>query len=491
MAYTKTPTLDTYSSDRVSLFREIALRDGGSSGKDEDYVNVFIELVKQSKAGDQRRFIQKRAGTTQQISSVGASNIRGWYYWADESKLLYCVDNDIYVYNVETASSTTLTDVFSTTTGEVGFCEYLYDDGSTKIIACDGTATSGLITIDTSNTVVTCSDTDLPTHQPNPIFLDGYVFLVSNDGKIFNCELNNPLSWTTDAYVVAEQEADITLRIAKVNNYLLAFGKNSIEYYWDAANAAPDSPMQRNDAPIKYNGYLAGMSEYGNDLLFIGRDKAGQPDVFRLKDFKLENLGTPSISRYLNSTGTVLSSWSGNIVAIQGHIFYVISAGSSKTWAIDLDSGLVTRFAYQTNNTFDLNKTLVIESSSEVKTYFCLKNSSSAIYKFDESLYRDNGTNFSCIITTENNDFGTVNRKFMGRLSFVADRPVNASNIGIQWTDDDYQSFSSTRLCNLNLNLPAVYQLGEFRTRAFKFTYTDNYPLRIQDVEVNINKGNA
>lgn len=492
MAFSKSPTFDTYSSERVSLFREIALRDGGNAGKDEDYLNTFIEIVKQSKAGDQRRFVVKRAGTTLQVASVVSENIRGMYFWADQNKLLYCVNNDMYVYNVNTASTTTLSNVFSTTSGVVDFCEFLYDSGTTKIIATDGSATSGIITIDSSNTVVTASDVDLPAHNPNLVFLDGYLFIVeTSTGKIFNSDNNDPLSWTVDAYIVAEQEADLTIKIAKVNNYLLAFGRNSVEYYWDAANAAPDSPMQRNDSPIKYNGYIAGLAQYGNSLYYIGNDDHGQPDVFKLSDFKIENIGTPSISRYLNQAGAVLSAWTGNIIGIQGHTFYVVSAGSSKTWAIDLDNGLVTRFAYQSGNTFDLLYTIPVKSNTNVRTYFCLNNSTSAIYKFDESLYQDNGVNFSCIITTENNDFGTVNRKFMGRLSLICDRPGDASDISVQYTDDDYQTYTAARTINMNLNLPAIRQLGEFRNRAFKFTYTDNYPMRLQDIEVDINKGNS
>jgi len=37
------------------------------------------------------------------------------------------------------------------------------------------------------------------------------------------------------------------------------------------------------------------------------------------------------------------------------------------------------------------------------------------------------------------------------------------------------------------LEINGVY--GWFRQRIFKFTYTDNYPMRIQDIEVDINKG--
>lgn len=490
MPYSKNPISDTYSTQRVSLFREISLRDSGASGKDEDYLNVFVEIVKQGKAEDSRKFIQKRSGTTQEIASVAASNIRGMFFWTDQQKLLYCVGRNVYVYNVNTAVSTALTNVFATSSGTVGFCEFLYDTGDVKIVATDGTATSGIVTIDSSNTVVTGTDVDLPTHVPTPVFIDGYVFLIeSATGKIFNSENNNPLSWTTTAYIVPEQEADLTVNIAKLNNYLVAFGNDSIEYYWDAANAAPDSPMQRNDAPIKYNGYIGGLAQYGNSLYYIGKDAGGQPDIYKLSDFKIEAIGTPSISRYLNNSGAALSTWLGNIISIQGHSFYLVSCGLNKTWAIDLDTSLITRFAFQQGSTFDLLQSVVVKTNSTVKTYFCLSNGTSAVYKFDASLYQDNGVNYTCLITTDNNNFDTLNKKTMGRLGFNVDRPTADSNINIYWSDDDYISWSGPRTCNLNVDTPFIRQLGSFRNRVFKFTYTDNYSFRLQDVEVQINKG--
>jgi len=489
VAYTKAPTQDTYSSERVSLFREIALRDGGASGKDEDYLNVFTEIVKQTKAGDQRRFIMKRAGSSQAIASVGATAIRGMHFASDKNKLYYCVGRNIYVYSFATSLSTTLTNVFVTSTGAVGFTEFLYDDGSVKMVASDGSATSGIVTIDDANTVVTSADADIPAHDPNVVFLDGYLFLVQdNSSIIFNSVNNDPLSFTVDAIIAPEQEPDQVIRLAKINNYLIAFGSTSIEYYWDAANAAPDSPMQRNDTPIKINTYLGGFAQHGNAIFYIGADANGQPDAFVLKDFKLESIGTPSISRYLSSATSTVSSWKGAIVAIQGHVFYVINAGSNKSWVIDVDTGLVTRFAYQAQAIFDIYTSTNLFNTSSTRTYFSL-GTDSAIYRFDETLYQDSGTNFSCSIVTEANDFGTVNRKTMARMTIIADRPSANSNISVQWSDDDYITYNTAVTTNLKQDLVCVRQLGWFRQRIFKFTYSDNYPLRIQDIEVDINKG--
>ena len=84
--------------------------------------------------------------------------------------------------------SVTLSNPFSTTSGIVGFCLFLYDDNTSAVIATDGTT---LIKIDSSNVVTTCVDADMPVHIPNPIFLDGYLFVAKADSAdIYNSNLN-------------------------------------------------------------------------------------------------------------------------------------------------------------------------------------------------------------------------------------------------------------------------------------------------------------
>jgi len=106
-------------------------------------------------------------------------------------------------------------------------------------------------------------------------------------------------------------------------------------------------------------------------------------------------------------------------------------------------------------------------------------------------VYQDNGTNFTCLITSENNDFGTMNRKRMHRLSVIGDRPSSAANLSVSWSDDDYQSFNTARTIDLNQDLPSCYQLGSFRQRIFKLSFTANSPMRLQELEVDINKGTS
>lgn len=475
----------SYSSHKISLIREMSTRAGNVLNKDEDFVNILFEIVKDRHSDDDRKFVLKRSGTTSYIPSVDNSEVRGQFYWIDSSKFFYAVGRDVYIYNTVSGVSTTLSNVFTTTTGDVGFTEYLYDDNTVVVIATDGTT---LVQISNSNVVTPCTDPDLPIHQPYPVFTDGYLLLVKKDtSDIYNSDLNNPLSWTPGDFISAEMSPDLLLRIGKVNNYVIAMGTESVEYFWDAGNPT-GSPFSRNDSPIKVNTYLGGLSMYGNNVFYIGKNSSGQPSVFMLQDFKLEELASPSIIRFLSLVTENTSTWRTNVVAMQGHTLLILSAGI-RNYVYDLDEKLWGRFSYQDTERFNIKYATRITTNTSSYTVFSFKDSNSQIFRFDDTIMQDAGVNYSCQVVTEQSNFGTLNRKTMSRWSLYADRTPADTNLEVYWTDDDFQTYHGPRLVNLNQDLQSCYILGSFRQRAFKLRYTGPYIMRLQAIEVDINKG--
>jgi len=487
MAFNRTPTEDTFSSQTIRLAKEIHTRDSGSTNKDEDMVNVFLEVAKNKVLGDERVFVAKRPGVSQVVASVASGAVRGCFFWADQNKFYYAVDNDVYVYNVNTGVSVTLSNPFGTTTGDVGFCLFLYDNNTSVVIATDGTT---LIKIDSSNTVTTCVDADMPAHRPYPVFLDGYLFVVkTNSADIYNSNLNDPMLWTAGDFISAEMEGDYVLRIAKINNYLIAMGSTSLEYFWDSGEPS-GSPLPRNDTPIKINTYLAGFAQLGNALFYIGADEGGQPSVYTLKDFKIDEIGSPAVIRYLAASTTGISTWNGSVLSCDGHSFYVVNDGGNRTYVYDMEYKQWVRWAYQANNNFNIRKSCAISTTNNISSFFSL-GTTSVIYKLDASVYQDAGTNFTCTIVTDAVSFGTMNRKQMPQCTVVGDRPSSTANVLIQWSDDDYQTFNTGLSTNLNQDLPTIYRLGSFRQRIFKLTFTANEHFRVESLEVKINKGRS
>ena len=82
-----------------------------------------------------------------------------------------------------------------------------------------------------------------------------------------------------------------------------------------------------------------------------------------------------------------------------------------------------------------------------------------------------------------------MNRKFMSRFSLIGDRPSADSNVTLYWSDDDYQTYSSSIAVSMNDVNPQLTRLGSSRRRAWKLTHTDNTPLRLEALEVTYTVG--
>lgn len=484
MPFSKTPQQSTYQQKFVPFLQRQNNR-GIDPTKDADMLNCFIELDQDKATGTNEFHITKRPGCSQYIAPVGGT-IRGHHYNQDFQKLFYAVGNSLYVYNVATNTlSATLVGVFSTVMGDVGFSDYLYDSGQQVVVITDGTT---LLQIDSTNTVTTCTDPDLPVpHQPYPVFLDGYIFVLkSGTGDLYNSNLNNPMQWTAGDFISCEIDPDQTIRPIKLNNYIVVFGTKSIEYFWDAANTS-GSPLQRNDTPVKFNGYLGGYAQFGNRAYFVGNNVEGQPSVFMLEDLKMEPLVEATWTRYLSNLTQTYSTYKGSVVCTAGHTFYLLNAGPY-TYVADLETKQWFRWAFQQGTGFPMDGAVNVKTTNSYKCLF-FTSTDATYYQFSPLVYQDAGVSFTAQVVTDNQEFETRNQKVLTRAVVWADRPSSTSLCTLYWSDDDYQTWSTGRDIDLYLEQPETRALGRFRRRAFKMYYTQNEPMRFKGLEVFVNLG--
>jgi hypothetical protein len=485
MAFTKTPTTDTYQTKQIPLISQMNSR-GSNTTTDVDYINCFPEYWKNKTTQQQEIRLRKRSGSSVQNTLVNTVT-RGVHFWEDQSRVYIAQSNHVYVYNYPSLTLlTTLNNVYPTTSsGNVGFTEFLYEDGTIKIVTTDGITLS---TIDSANTVVASADPDMPNpHVPQPIFLDGYLFILkTGTADLYNSDLNDPLAYTTGDFISSEMLPDKVTHLMRLNNYILVFGTDSIEYFWDAANDT-GSPLQRNDTPVKLMSYIGGAAQIGNKIYFVGDNDRSQANVFVLEDFKVTPVGDEFIRRML--TANVSSTVYGNIVSIDGHDFYVMYVGP-RTYVLEIETNIWHRWGFGNTDVFTMQFAINCRNSTNYNQLFIRLNDAN-LYSFGQSLYQDAGNNITTQWVTDNENFDTWNNKFMANLTVWADKPSSSSPLLVQWTDDDYQSYNTGVTVDLNQECPRIYRLGRFRRRAFKFTHTANQPMRIEKLETDINMGLA
>ena len=477
MAFTKAPSQSTYQSRDLKLIWSWSNR-SGSFDKDPLLENGFFELIRDKSSKDDDYYVVKRDGCFAYPWESPSSSLRGFFYWEDQDKLYIAYDDKIAIITASNGIEETTLTPFTSTTGEVSFTEFYYEDGSSKVIVGDGTT---LISLDSANVQVTCTDPDLPPFIPNLLFLDGYLFLIKQGtADIYNSDLNDPLAWTPGDFISAEMLPDTVIRISRLNNYVVVFGSSSVEYFFDAGNAS-GSPLQRNDTPVKQIGYLGGFATFGNKVLFVGQYAKTTPEVFILEDFKVDEINVPSLRRAIQPT----NEFTAAIVTNGGHDFYVLTT-NGETLVLDLETKLWTKWKFKDTSTFDIRNAISIYLASGYVSLFSV-HGGTKIYFFDPERYNDDETIFTFSGTTQKVMFETAKRKFMSRVSIAADKVAGILNFS--WTDDDFQTFSTPRAISLDKDRPVLHRLGSFFSRAFKFSFTENQPCRLMNIEVDFNIG--
>lgn len=484
MAYTKTPTQSTYDTKRVG-FLSNPLQRGSSPNKDLRLVNCFVEAIENTLDKSKRYYIRSRPGMTSAYSHTPEVG-RGCYYWYYNGSgyIFSVIGNTVYVNGV---SSLTL----STSTGNVGFCEHLNATNQIKLILLDGT--NGYVWTDPT-TVTQITDPDFPTpHIPMPVAMDGYLFVAkAGTADIYNSALNDPSTWTAGDYITAEMYPDKLVAITKNNNFIYGIGKGSVEYFYDAGNAT-GSPLERQAPAVQQFGCAAPgtVVQTDKEVIFVGETQSGGHTVWIIDGFKEKEIGTQAVKHSLLAEGSNLADATAFSLRVSGQKLYVLCL-SQRTWVYSFDTDMWHEWSSGSNGeaVFLCNHGADGPNGSA----YVQGRSNGKMYLMDASKFSDDGTPFQVSITTQKIDFDTINRKFMYRFSIIGDVPddtlVNKA-VTIEWSDDDYKTWSSPRTLNFTADLPSIFQLGSFRRRAFRIKYSFPHLFRIEGIEVDINKGGA
>lgn len=484
MAFTKTPASQTYDTKRMSLLFNPLQRSGSLLNKDAKLVNVMVELFQSPDQEYNKAFIKSRPGLTS-VYTTTAGRARGIYYWVVSS-----VGYAISVSGNKVYSNGTLLQTITTSTGDVGFTEFVDSTGTVKLVMLDGTKGYVFTSPTVAGTEIT--DTDFPTpHVPNPIFLDGYLFVAkANSQDIYNSDLDNPALWTAGNFMSAEMFPDKIVALTKNNNYIYAVGSSSVEYMYDAANAT-GSPLARHDSAVQQFGTVAPSSVVptDNEVIMIGETGNGGHTVWTIDGFKAKEIGIPSVRSVFRAEGAALADAKSHCVRVSGQKLYIITL-TTITLVYSFDTQMWSFWS----SGADGSSTFVGRHATDGPngTPYCLDYSNGTVYSMSEDAFTDNGTAFLCQITTPKFDFDSLNRKTMSRFALVGDWPITSgtgNNVSIEYTDDDYNTWSTARTLSFDNDFPFITRLGIFRRRAFRISYTQPYRLRLEGFEVDINKG--
>lgn len=374
-------------------------------------------------------------------------------------------------------------------------------NGTTITLSLPNTdAVSGTITfVDLgSNGVLTPSLNSFPAGPfvSGAVFLDNYIFIGTTDNRIYNSNLGDPTTWEALSYLSFEQTADTLVGIVKHLNYLVAFGNNSTQFFYDAGTY-PGSPLALAASYTSEIGCASGDSivATSNTVLWIGKTRTYGKCVYAMDGVSATKVSTSNIDRHIEADD--LSYVTAYCYKVSGHTLYILTLhNTQKTLVYDLDEKqwyTWTQYAMASNT--QPNPGTYYESYFRGTYYaemdnipYVLDDDNAKLYYFSTNIYQDDGQSIYCRSVTDIKDNGSTKRKFYGRCEIVGDK-VQGGVMQISHTGNDYASYSTPRSVDLNAPRSQVYLSGADRRRAWQFLCTSNVPLRLDAAEIDFRIG--
>jgi hypothetical protein len=120
-------------------------------------------------------------------------------------------------------------------------------------------------------------------------------------------------------------EPDGAVALSRLLNYIVAFGEYTTEFFFNAGNPAPGSPLSAYTSGMLNVGCAAAgsVAQTNNQLFFIGVTKQRGRSIYRMTGTTPQIISTPAIERILNDDN--LSEVFSFCVKISGHNFYVLT----------------------------------------------------------------------------------------------------------------------------------------------------------------------
>ena len=316
-------------------------------------------------------------------------------------------------------------------------------------------------------------------------YLNGWIYVMDIYGNVRNSDnQNDPTSWSNGLNViVAGQEADYGVAIAKQATYIVALKSYTTQFFYDAGNAVGSPLAPVPNGLLNYGCKDAATLQSIDGLLFwvtSGRDYL--PQIIMLDNLQPQIISTPEIDRELLSTFNGFYSCSFKRA---GHRFYVLSnTVTNVSMAYDIDQKLWFRWTDALGNCYPIMSVIgdVFGNSYGMDT-------SGVVYPLDaDYVYpTDNGAAPPVDIYTPNFDGGTKRTKYLPAMYFDSDQ-VDAE-LQVRVSDDDYQTWSNFRSVDLNQPAPQLTDCGSFVRRAYHFRHQAATPLRIRSVDLQLDLG--
>ena len=356
------------------------------------------------------------------------------------------------------------------------------DSGTQITINVNATATNTGVTI-SHNAISKIIDADFPSANAVGSFayLDGYIFVATNTGQIYNCAINNPDSWSSGAFITANFYGNAGViggsipqgtDLIRYRNYILCLKFESCEVFYNAGLAtAPLGRVENAASKIGICNMSPAWAELDGRIYWLSQTE-GQIAMFTMEGLTPKRVSTPDIenllSTYLGGIPIVSAGyWDGvpvvmiaDNVDVNTRILYQPDVGAWYVWS-GTPIGVLTGGA--TTDHFTLDN---VGTGGSV-----YKNTAISPGPY----YQDSGVAISTVIRTSKIDHGTNKRKVVPTIRLMGADVQSTGTVLLEKSDDDYATWQTLGTFDLTKVNQSIHRCGSYLGgRAYRLTHSAN-----------------
>ncbi len=331
------------------------------------------------------------------------------------------------------------------------------------------------------------TDADYPaTTVPGIAYLDGTYYVMTPAGVIQGSDLENPASWNALNFISTDRGIGRAVAIARHLNYVVAFCDTGVQFFYDAANPAPGSPLSPSGNTLATTGCADGNTIQNIDdiTIFMSKNLARGRSVSGLSGMSVVPLSNPVIDRILNRS--TLASVYSLAFKIDGHAFYLLTlVDLNLTLALDLSTGDWAQWSTCPSGTTEnyFSSVYYQRGFGGAGKDYLLDISTGKVNYLDPTISQDVSLVVRASGRTANLDAGSMDKKFLPAINLVGDTEVG-STVSLRYSDDDYTTWSDYRSVDMGTSQKRLTRLGSFRRRAFEWLHTGGSPMRLEAINI-------
>lgn len=475
----------------ISWAHPIGTRDGTLT-KDAKMVNCFVEKTENGTA------IVKRPGTSYASSGNTGTPQGQFAYFGTQ---YFIINNQAYQSGssggggglaIPAPSGGTLA-YWSVSAEEAGAPSTVIQDEAGQLWTFNGAVFTKVTDANYISTPV----------APGIVYLDGVYYAMRVDGQVIGSAINDPTVWPALDFAQADVTYLAGITLLRHLNYVIAFYDQGTQVFWDA-NAAPNTQGIAL-LPVLSASFTTGcfnartVVELRDMSIWVAHSSVFGRTVQMLQGLQMTPISDTFVEKILNQVALTQNSsqmWAFG-VEICGHMFYVLTLAelnltlvydivgqSWSTWSTvvnGVEQFFAGRFYFRSEGFGGVFGDTLQDTTTGRQIVLSAAT-------FTDAAFALPTVNIPVACITPNYDWGTLNWKRFTAMFQQAD--TITTTIGIAYTDDDYQTFSTPRVMSLQFPLKQLRNCGSSRRRAWKMTHSDATPLRLYDVKAPITLAN-